>query len=210
MVSIIQLLWISQKTIFNAMTAKQDLSNILPFLIKVLSTSLPLVPPFLPYPSSQPFPFTFPFPQSLSLSISFNTLLLFFPPQSVTSPSPCFRGCLVYDEVHILRDSGSHLHFPLSPPFGVSVLLMRAQGPQKGERDTDREREEEESEEEGLERDREVAHGLPAAVNTQVGVGKREEVCHCVIYYTSFIRQQTKGQGTLRWALANDGKCKQS
>lgn len=46
--------------------------------------------------------------------------------------------------------------------------------------------------------------------NTQVGVGWKEEVSHSVIYYISFIRQQTKGQGTLRWDLANDGKCKQS
>ncbi len=86
------------------------------------------------------------------------------------------------------------------------MLLMQAWGPQKGERHSDREREEEE----GLEGDREMAHGLPAAVNTQVGVGEKEEVCHGVIYYMRFIRLQTKGQGTLRWALANDGKCKQS
>lgn len=56
-------------------------------------------------------------------------------------PSLCFRGCLVYDEVHILRDSGSHLHFPLSPLFGVSALLMQAQSPQMGERHTSTARE---------------------------------------------------------------------
>lgn len=27
-----------------------------------------------------------------------------------------------------------------------------------------------------------------------------------MIYYISFIRQQTKGQGTLKWDLENDGK----
>lgn len=91
------------------------------------------------------------------------------------------------------------------------MLLMQAQRPQK-ERATPRQKERirERGREEGLEGDREVALGLPATVNTQVGVGEKEEVCHGVIYYMGFIRQQTKGQGTLRWALANDGKCKQS
>lgn len=78
------------------------------------------------------------------------------------------------------------------------MLLMQTQGPQKGEKHTGRERIEERDREEGLYGDREVAHGLPAAVNTQVGVGEKEEVCQGVIYYMGFIRQQTKGQGTLR------------
>lgn len=42
-----------------------------------------------------------------------------------------------------------------------------------------------------------MAHELPGSVNTQVG-GVKEEVCHVVIYYTGFIRHQTKGRGTLR------------
>lgn len=165
-----------------------------------LQTSLTQVVPSSFQPTHRHRDITpFPLPPSCSPSTSNNnTSPLLFPPQSVASPSSCFSGCLVYDEVHILRDSGSHLHFPLSPPFGVSVLLMQTQGPQKGERHTGRERIEERDREEGLDGDREVAHGLPAAVNTQVEVGEKEEVCHGVIYYMGFIRQQTKGQGILR------------
>lgn len=92
----------------------------------------------------------------------------------------------------------------------MSALLIQAQGPQQGERHTSTERKQEGEREERLEKDRKVAHGLAAAVNTQVGVGEKEEVCHSLIYYMGFIRQKTKGQGTLRWALVNDGKCKQS
>jgi len=55
-----------------------------------------------------------------------------------------------------------------------------------------------------------MAHRLPVTVNTQVGVEERHEVCHDVIYCTGFIKRQTKGQRTLRWALVNDRKCKES
>lgn len=73
---------------------------------------------------------------NISYNSPVNFLAPFFPSSSLHPPAPCFTGCLLHDEVHILRDFGSHLHFPLSPLFGVSVLLMQAQGPQKGERDT--------------------------------------------------------------------------
>lgn len=48
------------------------------------------------------------------------------------NPLPCFPGCLLYDEVHILRDSGSHLHFSLSPLFGVSVEINAGPGSTEG------------------------------------------------------------------------------
>lgn len=121
--------------------SKQDLSNNLPYHTNSpLNLFTPISPILLPAnpPTLWPHPFTFislrlrvsPFPSTPPLS----SFLL------IASPSPCFRGCLLYDEVHILRDSGSHLHFSLSPPFGVSVSLMQAQGPQKGERHTNKER----------------------------------------------------------------------
>lgn len=55
-------------------------------------------------------------------------------------PLPCFPGCLLYDEVHILRDSGSHLHFSLSPLFGVSVEINAGPGSTEG-RETHSQRE---------------------------------------------------------------------
>lgn len=113
--------------------------------------------------------------------------------------------------MHKLRDSGSHLHFLLSPVWSVSVINAGPGFTKEGEtQQRESIRENKREREEGLEKDRKVAHGLPAAVDTQVGVGEGEDECHVVIYYTGFIRQQTKGQETLRWALANDGKCKQS
>lgn len=55
-------------------------------------------------------------------------------------PLPCFPGCLLYDEVHILRDSRSHLHFSLSPLFGVSVEINAGPGSTEG-RETHSQRE---------------------------------------------------------------------
>ena len=171
----------------------------------------PLYLEFLPSSFQQILSFPFP-----SISKSFHFLQ--HPPALLSSPIryiplPLFQRLSgIWWSAHVER-----LWFPssfpfISPVWSVSVINA-GPGSTKGRerhRQRERERRRERGEEEGLERDREVAHGLPAAVNTQVGVGKREEVCHRVIYYTSFIRQQTKGQGTLRWALANDGKCKQS
>lgn len=84
---------------------------------------------------------------------------------------------------------------------------MQAHGPQKGERHTGREREREEKEKEGLAEERRVAHQT-SSCSKYTSRSKTEGGIK--IYYIGFIRQQTKGQGTLRWLLGNDGKCKQS
>lgn len=55
-----------------------------------------------------------------------------YPLATHSIPFPCFPGCLLYDEVHILRDSGSHLHFSLSPLFGVSVEINAGPGSTEG------------------------------------------------------------------------------
>lgn len=55
-----------------------------------------------------------------------SSLLLFLPSSSLHLPChTCFRDCRLHDKVHLLRDFGSHLYFPLSLLFGVSVILMR-------------------------------------------------------------------------------------
>lgn len=82
---------------------------------------------------------------------------------------------------------------------------MQAQGPQKGERHTSKERECERQRE--REEDKRVAHWT-SSCSKYTSRSKTEGGSK--IYYIGFIRQQTKGQGTLRWLLGNDGKCKQS
>lgn len=79
---------------------------------------------------------TGPFQQSAMFfrTVPSSSLLLFLPSSSLHLPRhTCFSGCRLHDEVHLLRDFGSHLYFPLSLLFGVSVLLMRV-----GERESER------------------------------------------------------------------------
>lgn len=107
-------------------------STTLPFLIIILSALFSQVA-FLQASLSQSthlhFDLTslFLFP---SILVSPFLLLTFALLQLVLHPYPlCSRICLVYDEVHIFRDCGSHLHCLLSPPFEVSLFLMQSQCP---------------------------------------------------------------------------------
>lgn len=77
---------------------------------------------------------------------------------------------------------------------------MQAQGPQKGERHTGREREKKRKKE-GLVEDRKVAHRTSSCSKYTSRTKTDGEI---KIYYIGFIKQQTKGQGTLRWLLGND------
>lgn len=163
----------------------------------VASTLLPANPSTLWFSPNLYFPpsisSVFPFPSTTPLS----SFLL------IASPSPRFRGCLLYDEVHILRESGSHLHFSLSPPFGVSALLMQAQSPQRGERDTLTKKENKRG-------GRWKQEGGTWISNCSKYTSRSRREGGGVIYYMGFIKQHSKGQGTLRWPLVKDGKCKQS
>lgn len=87
------------------------------------------------------------------------------------------------------------------------LKLMQAQGPEAGGRDANKEQEEGRAE--GIDWRWEGWAGgtwmLSCGKYTSSGGRGRGGV----IYRTGFIKQQTKGQGALRWPSVRDGKCKQ-
>lgn len=121
--------------------SKKDLSNNLPFLIIVPSTSLL---PFLPSSFQPTHPHYDLTPSPLFPSVSESLHFLQHLPSPLSSslhPPPlvlevvCYMMKCTYWETLVRIFTSLYL-----PTFGVSVSLMQAQGPQKGERHTNKER----------------------------------------------------------------------